>query len=132
MSEALEAAGLHRIMDLNGQQYAFRRSRRAETHPFEFHDFVGGAQLTDLYAYIASVDVDGAFDAPLHSFLVRTVGDRGIKPFLCRYARSWYSRRVFSVRLASSKGRYFSNLRTIRSGVPSPFLWLMQTMCCDW
>ena len=135
LSKMLETLVLARMvagaeMRLDGRQYAYRPHRGTETHLTKLHDFVRDAQNQRHPIYIPAVDVDSAFDPAPHGALVTTVEDRNVDPDICRYIHNWLVFRIFSVRLASPKGRFFSNWRPIGRGVPqggvlSPYLWLL-------
>ena len=134
-SKILESLVLTRMindadMNLDERQYAYRPHRGAETHLIEFHDFVREAYNKGESIYVSAVDVDSAFDNVPHKKLVQTAVERNIAPHICRCIEVWLKRRIFSVRLTSPTGRFYSNWRPIGQGVPqggvlSPYLWLL-------
>ena len=115
---------------LHGRQYAYRRNRGAGAHLIEFRDFAREANRAGDYVYVASVDMDGAFDTVPHKLLVQTVEQLGVDPYVCRYLHKWLTKRIFTVRLQTATGRCYSSWRGIGRGVPqggilSPFLWAL-------
>ena len=135
ISKVLESLVLVRMingadMDLDGRQYAYRPHRGTETHLTEFHDFVREAYNKGERIYVAAVDVDSAFDNVPHNELIRTAMERKVDLHICRYLEAWLKQRIFSIRLTTPTGRFFSNWRSIEKGVPqggvlSPYLWLL-------
>ena len=135
LAKALEVVVLHRMQNsleqgLDGRQYAYRQGRGTETHLLEFFDFVKETRDKGCYVYVASIDVDSAFDTVPHEQLLKTTEKLGVDPYIRRYLHGWLTGRMFTVRIQTSKGRFFSTWRPIRRGVPqggvlSPFLWLL-------
>ena len=135
LAKLLETAILNRILpriepQLDGRQYAYRRARGTELHLLEIFDFISEAGERGDYVYVASMDVDSAFDKVAHASIIRTAERAGSDCYTCRYIRIWLTRRRFRVRLRSPMGDYLSTHRKITRGLPqggvlSPALWLM-------
>ena len=131
LSKGLETVVLNRLMamlepQLIERQYAYRRSRGTEQHLSDFSDFVREMPLANRSVYIASIDVDGAFDTVPHVQLMRTIDEMGVDTYTRRYLATWLAHRRFSVRLATPQGRYYSSWRRLSRGSPqggvlSPF-----------
>ena len=68
----------------------------------EFRNLAREASSSGLSVYIASVDIDSAFDNAPHANLVRAAEERGIDPSICRYIYTWLTSRMFSDRLTGS------------------------------
>ena len=135
LSKALEDAVYHRLLEkfeplLDSRQYAYRRARGTEMHLLEMHTFVTQAQAEGDFIYLASIDVDSAFDAVPHASLVATFEQAGTDTYLCRYIHKWLVSRSFKVRLTSPLGCFYSTHSSITRGLPqggvlSPFLWIV-------
>ena len=135
LAKALEAAVYHRLVGhfeplLDKRQYAYRRARGTEMHLLEMHEFALAAGEADEFLYLASIDVDSAFDAVPHSSLIASFEEAGVDSYTCRYLHKWLRTRFFRVRLLSPRGRFYSTYRQISRGLPqggvlSPFLWIV-------
>ena len=114
---------------LHPSQYAYRRARGTETHLAELTDFLS-AQLADgCFVYLASLDVQQAFDSVPHDCIMETVWTLGLDPYLVRFIEVWLRGRRFRVRLTAPTGRFVSTPRPILGGLPqggvlSPLLWI--------
>ena len=135
VAKILEAVVLNRLLPalerrLNPAQFAYRRSRGTEMHLQEMSDFAHEAIDKGEFVYIASLDIDGAFDKVPHDNLLQTLAGTGADPYLLRYIGRWLCDRRFRLRLATPYGRFLSTKRPITRGLPqggvlSPFLWLL-------
>ena len=135
VAKILEALVHHRLLPLfepnfAAGQYAYRRERGTEMHMLELFDAAAAARARGDFVYLASVDVDGAFDTVPHDSLIGTFEAAGIDSFTCRYLHTWLVSRQFQVRLMSARGVVLSTLRGIGRGLPqggvlSPFMWLV-------
>ena len=97
-----------------------------QDHLLETMDFAREMKTRGEGIYVASVDVDGAFDTVPHGKLLNSLKAVGVDSFLLRYVATWLSRRKFSVCLSTPNGRYFSYWRNLSRGLPqgavlSPF-----------
>ena len=63
---------------IDPHQYAYRRGCSTEMHLQELMDFLLEAQQKGWPAYVASIDVDGAFDTVPHASLLRTFEVSGV------------------------------------------------------
>ena len=100
LSKTLEAAILNRLMEsledkLTIYQYAYRRDRGTEHLLLDLTDFLQDQRAQACHTYLASIDVDGAFDTVPHRDLIRTLTELGVNDFICRYIAEWLNRRVF-------------------------------------
>ena len=55
---------------LRPSQYAYSRSRGCEMHLTMLTDFIAEQLLAGQFVYVASLDIDGAFDAASHDSLM--------------------------------------------------------------
>ena len=123
LSKALETVILNRIMvvledKLADCQYAYRHSRGTEHHLLEMADFAREMRTQGEWIYIAPAGVDGAFDTVPSEKLMRTMSQLGMDCFVLRYLAAWLSRRVFSIRLPTPQGRFYSFWRRMPRGPP--------------
>ena len=103
LAKALELAVLHRMQGelergLGARQYAYRQGRGTETHLLEFYDFVKEANDQDWRIYVASIDVDSAFDKVPHDKLPQTTERLGVNPYIRRYLHGWLSGQMSTLR----------------------------------
>ena len=115
---------------LTRNQYAYRRDRGTEHHLEELTDFAREQNRQRKFAYVASIDVAGVFDAAPHIQLMKTAEALGVDGFTCRYIAKWLAGRVFSARLRTPSSSHFRTWRRLSRGLPqggvlSPFLWLL-------
>ena len=135
LAKMLEAVVYHRLLPvveggLDGRQYAYRRARGTEMHLLELSDGVHAAMDAGHFAYIASLDIDGAFDKVPHRLLIESMGGFGVEEYIVRYMVKWLRGRSFMVRLSAVTGKFYSSARGMTRGVPqggviSPLLWLL-------
>ena len=59
--------------------------RGAAAQLLGFYDFVQEAREEGRYVYVASVEIDSAFDAAPREHSLGTEGSPGVGPFVCRY-----------------------------------------------
>ena len=135
LSKALQVVILIRLMEqlegiLTNSQYASCRDRGTDHLLLDLADFVSGQRSRGKFVYVASIDVDGAFDTAPRQDLVDTVVRLGADGFTCRCLAEWLFRREFQVALRTPFGRYFSTWRRLSRSLPQgwvfpPFLWLL-------
>ena len=87
-------------------------------HLLELADFVQRSVEDGKYAYIASLDIDGAFDKVPHRLLVDSLMAVGIEGYLVRYMTKWLIGRNFRARLSSASRRFYSGPKDMTRGVP--------------
>ena len=87
-------------------------------HLLELVDFIAEATESGSFAYVASLDIDGAFDKVPHHRLIESILAYGVEGYLVRYMARWLLGRTFRVRLTSVTGRFYSSVRGISRGVP--------------
>ena len=154
LPEVLEAVVLHRLMaqlvkSLVGCQYAYMRERGSEHHLLELADILTEMLSSRRFAYIASVDVVGAFASGPRKKLMETVDAFGVNTFTSLYHPKWLAVRVLvypsaplsvspqvavgispGARLFTPGGRFYSPWRCLSRGHPQggvlcPILWLL-------
>ena len=80
LAKALESVACNRMLPLlepklNRAQYAYRRARGVEFHLLELHRFLQDATCRGRYVYLASLDIEGAFDTAPHDRILKILGD---------------------------------------------------------
>ena len=106
------------------------RNMRTELDQAGLRDFASEHLATGKLVYLASLDIDGAFDmAPRrHPAAALEVG--GAEPRLLRFTAKWLAGSRYSVKLRTSAGQFSSRSRPKSRGLPqggvlSPLLWFL-------
>ena len=99
-------------------------------HLLELCDFASQGLAKGGLVYLASLDIDGAFDTVPHALLVRKLEKEGVDRYVVRYVATRLMERSFRVRLHTPAGKFYSSKRSIsrevpQGGVLSPLLWLI-------
>ena len=89
--KVLEVAVFNRVMSvleptLNSQRFVCRKSRATKAHVLGVNDFVTAQTGAGRHVYLASLDVDGAFDIVPHSHLIRPMAKANIEPSASGFA----------------------------------------------
>ena len=133
--KALEILVLNRLIHTREpapdcRQYAHRRARSTELHPVKLNHYARRAIARREFVYVASADVDGAFDAVSHKSFIRTFGNAKVGDHMCPYPHTRLARRAFKIRRLSHNGRTYSDSRRIwrgllQGGVLPRVMWLV-------
>ena len=96
--------------------YAYRRSRGTDAHLTS----LTGKMLTCLqegkFVYLASLDIQGAFDQLPHKIIERALLSAGVERHCAQFIMHWTQEREFKVRITTPKGQYYSRPRKISRG----------------
>ena len=115
---------------LRPPQYAYRRARGADMHLSVLTGFASEHLAANRFVYVASLDVEGAFDTVPHHELIDALMWAGVGRYIVRFLEAWLKGRRFRVRLDGPEGRCVSAPKGITRGLPqggviSPLLWLL-------
>ena len=96
----------------------------------EVMDSIHGSLRQGRYCYVASFDIEGAFDNVSHWHLMEGLKNMRIDVHTRRIIHNWLSMRTFQVKMATASGTRFSGVYPITKGLPqggvlSPLLWLI-------
>ena len=110
--------------------YAYRRQRGTNVHLFELAESMGEQLARNKYVWLASLDIQGAFDGLYHDKIERAVRRAGMEDHCADFINSWTRGRSFQVEINTNNGTYLSRLRNITRGLPqggilSPMLWVL-------
>ena len=101
-------------------QYAFFRGRETEMHLQGTFDCPKAGVGARHFVYLASVDIDGAFDEIPHSKFIETLLNAEGDGYILRFICAGSTRTRFKLRLLTPRGRCLSSWSSCRRGKYSP------------
>ena len=105
--------GLNRLLPsaegvLCGYQYAYRRTRGADAHLPELYGSASQSVSDGKFAYLSTLDVEGALDAVPHERLMRSLVEAGVERYILRYVDRRPARRFLRVKLGAPARHFVS------------------------
>ena len=115
---------------LHKSHYAYRRSRGTDAHLNSLTDKMLMHLTNGKFVYLASLDIQGAFDLLNHGVINTALQAANIEPNCARFIMNWTTGRSFKIRLSTPEGQHLSRARPITRGLPqggilSPIIWVL-------